>query len=150
MRVDQAYVSTLGHEVVDTFYVTAPDGAKLTDPDVVTGLEEALPRRALTPLGVRFRSCVMTSCGNARHNIQQSRARILATMITTLRTNFQDPVRRKMFGARLGGKFIGVAIVIGLIYAFAYLFSTRSGQRHAAALAGGVGQGPADRHHQRA
>ena len=33
VRVDQAYVSTLGHEVVDTFYVTAPDGAKLTDPE---------------------------------------------------------------------------------------------------------------------
>ena len=32
VRVEQAYVSTLGHEVVDTFYVTAPDGAKLTDP----------------------------------------------------------------------------------------------------------------------
>jgi hypothetical protein len=36
-------------------------------------------------------------------------------MITTLRTNFRDPVRRKMFGARLGGKFIGVAIVVALI-----------------------------------
>ena len=35
VRVEQAYVSTLGHEVVDTFYVTAPDGAKLTDPEVV-------------------------------------------------------------------------------------------------------------------
>jgi [protein-PII] uridylyltransferase len=42
VRVEQAYVSTLGHEVVDTFYVTAPDGSKLTDPDVVTGLEAAL------------------------------------------------------------------------------------------------------------
>ena len=29
VRVEQAYVSTLGHEVVDTFYVTAPDGTKL-------------------------------------------------------------------------------------------------------------------------
>jgi [protein-PII] uridylyltransferase len=42
IRVEQAYVSTLGHEVVDTFYVTAPDGTKLTDPRVVVGLEDAL------------------------------------------------------------------------------------------------------------
>src|SRR3954462_12387510 len=69
---------------------------------------------------------LMTSCGNARGNIQQSRARILADMITTLRTNFRDPVRRKMFGARLGGKFIGLAIVVGLIYAFAYLLSSEA------------------------
>ena len=32
VRVDQAYVSTLGHEVVDTFYVTLADGAKLDRP----------------------------------------------------------------------------------------------------------------------
>jgi [protein-PII] uridylyltransferase len=31
VRVEQAYVSTLGHEVADTFYVTGPDGAKLAD-----------------------------------------------------------------------------------------------------------------------
>jgi [protein-PII] uridylyltransferase len=42
VRVEQAYVSTLGHEVVDTFYVTAPDGTKLHDPGVVVGLEAAL------------------------------------------------------------------------------------------------------------
>ena len=42
VRVEQAYVSTLGHEVVDTFYVTAPDGTKLADPDTVAGLETAL------------------------------------------------------------------------------------------------------------
>lgn len=42
VRVEQAYVSTLGHEVVDTFYVTAPDGTKLHDLDVVAGLEAAL------------------------------------------------------------------------------------------------------------
>jgi [protein-PII] uridylyltransferase len=48
VRVEQAYVSTLGHEVVDTFYVTAPDGTKLTDPDAVTALEESL-LAALTP-----------------------------------------------------------------------------------------------------
>jgi hypothetical protein len=28
--------------VVDTFYVTSPDGAKLTDPGVVADLEDAL------------------------------------------------------------------------------------------------------------
>jgi [protein-PII] uridylyltransferase len=48
VRVEQAYVSTLGHEVVDTFYVTAPDGTKLTDPDEVSGLEDAL-LAVLTP-----------------------------------------------------------------------------------------------------
>lgn len=42
VRVEQAYVSTLGHEVVDTFYVTAVDGTKVTDPDRVAGLETAL------------------------------------------------------------------------------------------------------------
>jgi Amt family ammonium transporter len=47
-------------------------------------------------------------------------------MITTLRTNFRDPVRRKMFGARLGGKFIGLALVVGLVYAFAFLLSTEA------------------------
>jgi len=31
-----------------------------------------------------------------------------------------------MFGARLGGKFIGVAIVVALIYAFAYLLSSEA------------------------
>ena len=32
VRVDQAYVSTLGHEVVDTFYVTRADGAEAHRP----------------------------------------------------------------------------------------------------------------------
>jgi [protein-PII] uridylyltransferase len=45
VRVDQAYVSTLGHEVVDTFYVTRADGAKLTDPEVIGDLERELVRR---------------------------------------------------------------------------------------------------------
>ncbi len=51
VRVEQAYVSTLGHEVVDTFYVTAPDGTKLTDPDVVIGLETALLQALTTAPG---------------------------------------------------------------------------------------------------
>jgi [protein-PII] uridylyltransferase len=48
VRVEQAYVSTLGHEVVDTFYVTTPAGSKVTDPDSLAGLEDAL-LAALTP-----------------------------------------------------------------------------------------------------
>jgi len=68
---------------------------------------------------------VLTRSGNARHNIQQSHGPILGGMITTLRTNFKNPVRRKMMYARMGGKMIGVAAVIGMIYAFAYLFSTK-------------------------
>ena len=34
-------------------------------------------------------------------------------MLTTLRTNIKNPERRKIFYARLGGKLIGVAAVIG-------------------------------------
>jgi [protein-PII] uridylyltransferase len=45
VRVDQAYVSTLGHEVVDTFYVTRADGSKLTDPEVIGALERDLVQR---------------------------------------------------------------------------------------------------------
>src|SRR5690349_204565 len=67
-----------------------------------------------------------TSCGNARGNIQQSQARILARMITTLRTNIRDPQRRKVFYATFAGKLIGVAAVIALIYGFAYLLSTNA------------------------
>lgn len=68
----------------------------------------------------------MTSCGNARGNIQQSRAGNLARMITTLRTNFRDPQRRKVLYATFGGKLIGLAGVTALIYSFAYLMSTRA------------------------
>ena len=45
-------------------------------------------------------------------------------MINTLRTNIKNPARRKMMYARFGGKMIGLAAVIGMIYGFAYLFST--------------------------
>jgi [protein-PII] uridylyltransferase len=42
VRVEQAYVSTLGHEAVDTFYVTRPDGSKLRDVDEADALAAAL------------------------------------------------------------------------------------------------------------
>jgi [protein-PII] uridylyltransferase len=48
VRVEQAYVSTLGHEVVDTFYVTGPDREKLVDREIVTAIE----RGVLRALGV--------------------------------------------------------------------------------------------------
>ena len=38
-------------------------------------------------------------------------------MLTTLRVNFKDPVRRRVVGNRLAGKMIGVAIVMAGIYA---------------------------------
>jgi [protein-PII] uridylyltransferase len=50
VRVEQAYVSTLGHEVIDTFYVTTPEGAKVTEPDVVAALEAALVDALLGPV----------------------------------------------------------------------------------------------------
>jgi hypothetical protein len=49
---------------------------------------------------------------NARHNIQQSRGRTVLSMITTLRLNMKDPYRRKAFGAKLGGKMIGLALLV--------------------------------------
>jgi [protein-PII] uridylyltransferase len=48
VRVEQAYVSTLGHEVIDTFYVTSPDGSKLTDGGTIAAIETAMIR-ALEP-----------------------------------------------------------------------------------------------------
>jgi [protein-PII] uridylyltransferase len=42
VRVEQAYVSTLGHEVVDTFYVTGPDREKLVTPQLVTAIERGV------------------------------------------------------------------------------------------------------------
>ena len=42
VRVEQAYVSTLGHEVVDTFYVTTPAGEKVSEPVTLRALEGAL------------------------------------------------------------------------------------------------------------
>jgi [protein-PII] uridylyltransferase len=45
VRVDQAYVSTLGHEVVDSFYVTHADGSKLTDPATIAAITDELARK---------------------------------------------------------------------------------------------------------
>jgi [protein-PII] uridylyltransferase len=42
LRVDRAFVSTLGHEVVDTFYVTGPDGVPVQDPVVLARIEPAV------------------------------------------------------------------------------------------------------------
>jgi len=42
VRVEQAYVSTLGHEVVDTFYVTGPDQSKIVDSESLARVARAL------------------------------------------------------------------------------------------------------------
>jgi ammonium transporter, Amt family len=44
-----------------------------------------------------------------------------------LRVNFRDPLRRRYVAARLGGKLIGVAIVMALIYGLSWYFSTHAG-----------------------
>jgi Amt family ammonium transporter len=48
-------------------------------------------------------------------------------MLTTLRVNFKDPDRRRIFKARLAGKMIGVLIVIAAIYALTWYFGTQAG-----------------------
>jgi ammonium transporter, Amt family len=48
-------------------------------------------------------------------------------MIQTLRLNFRDPDRRRYVGAKMGGKLIGVALVMGLIYGLAWFFSSEAG-----------------------
>jgi [protein-PII] uridylyltransferase len=42
LHVHRAFVSTLGHEVVDTFYVTGADGTPADDPTVLTRIEPAV------------------------------------------------------------------------------------------------------------
>ncbi len=64
---------------------------------------------------------------NGRHNFQQSRGRTVGRMMTTLRLNLRDPDRRRYVGAKLGGKMIGLALVMGMIYGFAWYFSTHAG-----------------------
>jgi len=48
-------------------------------------------------------------------------------MIQTLRLNFRDPDRRRYVGAKMGGKLIGVALVMGVIYGLAWFFSNEAG-----------------------
>jgi Amt family ammonium transporter len=48
-------------------------------------------------------------------------------MITTLRANFRDPYRRRAAAAHLGGKMIGIGIVVTAIYAVTWYFSTHAG-----------------------
>lgn len=42
VRVEQAYVSTLGHEVVDSFYVTDATGARIETPEAVQRVTQAV------------------------------------------------------------------------------------------------------------
>ena len=42
VRVEQAYVSTLGHEVVDSFYVTDASGGRIESPDAVQRVTSAV------------------------------------------------------------------------------------------------------------
>ena len=68
-----------------------------------------------------------TSSGNATHTIEQLPPPTVASMINTLRVNFRDPMRRRYVAARLGGKLIGVTIVMTLIYGLSWYFSTHAG-----------------------
>ena len=45
LDVVSAKVATLGHEVVDAFYVRGHDGAKITDPESLAAVEEAVLAR---------------------------------------------------------------------------------------------------------
>lgn len=42
VRVEQAYVSTLGHEVVDSFYVTDAPGGRIEAPEAVQRVTRAV------------------------------------------------------------------------------------------------------------
>ena len=44
-------------------------------------------------------------------------------MFNTLCVNFRDPLRRRYVAARLGGKMIGVTLVLAAIYALGYYLS---------------------------
>jgi Amt family ammonium transporter len=48
-------------------------------------------------------------------------------MINTLCVNFRDPLRRRYVAARLGGKMIGVTLVMAAIYAVGWYLSTPAG-----------------------
>jgi Amt family ammonium transporter len=73
-----------------------------------------------------------TSSGNATHTIEQPVDRILPSMINTLRVNFRDPLRRRYVAARLGGKMIGLALVVAAIYGVGWYFNTHAGAAVAA------------------
>ena len=48
-------------------------------------------------------------------------------MMHTLLLNCKDPDRRRYVGAKLGGKLIGVMLVMAAIYGFTWYFSTHAG-----------------------
>jgi Amt family ammonium transporter len=48
-------------------------------------------------------------------------------MLTTLRVNVKDPVRRRLFRQRLAGKMIGLAIVMAAIYGLTWYFGAHAG-----------------------
>ena len=48
-------------------------------------------------------------------------------MINTLCVNFRDPLRRRYVAARLGGKMIGITLVMAVIYALGWYLSTPAG-----------------------
>jgi ammonium transporter, Amt family len=48
-------------------------------------------------------------------------------MINTLCVNFRDPLRRRYVAARLGGKMIGILLVMAVIYALGWYLSTPAG-----------------------
>ena len=68
----------------------------------------------------------MRRCNESDGN-GQSPAISLSGMTHTLRCNLRDPVRRRAVGATFAGKMIGIGLVIGLIYGFAWFFSTKAG-----------------------
>jgi Amt family ammonium transporter len=59
-------------------------------------------------------------------------------MITTLRTNFRDPLRRRYVAVRLGGKMLGLSAVVAVICSFTWLFDNVAGASvlHQAAIKG--------------
>ena len=53
-----------------------------------------------------------TSSGNGTHTIEQLAPLNVPSMINTLCVNFRDPMRRRYVAARLGGKMIGITLVM--------------------------------------
>ena len=48
-------------------------------------------------------------------------------MITTLKMRIRDPESRKYFGAYLGGKMVGLGVVMLGMWGLAWYFSTKAG-----------------------